>query len=130
MKAPVVSLWMCYYFLKKSLKSDWIHSTFWYWLIWVKLGQNIEILILKCLCQALTNCMHGYDCARNVHTNDVRRAQKFVHGIDWEHNWELLTALPHRPLCFKKIRRTTTKPFLISNTVVPNLYSNSTAFDP
>ena len=26
--------------------------------------------------------LHGYDCARNVHTNGVTRAQKFVYGID------------------------------------------------
>ena len=38
--------------------------------------------------------------------------------------------LSHRPLCFKKIEATTTTVFLISNTVVPNPYSHSTAFDP
>ena len=32
--------------------------------------------------QAFTNCMHGYDRVHNVHTNDVTRAGKFVHGID------------------------------------------------
>ena len=36
----------------------------------------------------------------------------------------------HRPLCFKNIWTTTTTAFLISNTVVPNLYSHSAAFDP
>ena len=30
------------------------------------------------------------------------------------YNWELLIANPHRPLCFKKIRKTTTTAFLIS----------------
>ena len=44
------------------------------------------------------------------------------------HNWELLIARPHWLLCFKKIRTTTTTAFLIFNTVVPNPYSNSTAF--
>ena len=37
-----------------------------------------------------------------------------VHVIDWEHNWELLIACPHRPLCFKKIRATTITAFLIT----------------
>ena len=46
------------------------------------------------------------------------------------HNWELLIAWPHRPLCFKKTRTTTTSAFLISNIVVPYPYSHSTAFDP
>ena len=43
------------------------------------------------------------------------------------HNWELFIARQHRPLCFKKIRTTTTTAFLISNTVAPNPYSHSTA---
>ena len=38
--------------------------------------------------------------------------------------------LPHRPLCFKKIKATTTTVFLIPTTVVPNPYSHITAFDP
>ena len=32
--------------------------------------------------QAFTNCVHGYDCAHNVHASGVLRAEKFVHGID------------------------------------------------
>ena len=47
-----------------------------------------------------------------VHANGIAHAQKYVDGIDWEHNWELLIAFPHRPLCFKKITSTTTT-FLI-----------------
>ena len=35
----------------------------------------------------------------------------------------------HRPLWFKKIRKTTSAAFLISNTVVPNPYSHSIAFN-
>ena len=31
--------------------------------------------------QTFTNCVHGYDCARKVHANDVARTQKFVHVI-------------------------------------------------
>ena len=46
------------------------------------------------------------------------------------HNKELLIAYPFRPLCFKNLRTTTTATFLISNTVVPNPYSHSAAFDP
>ena len=44
------------------------------------------------------------------------------------HNWELLISNPARPLCFKRIRTATTTSFLISNTVVPNPYSDSTVF--
>ena len=40
-----------------------------------------------------------------------------------EYNWELLIASAHVPLCFKKIRTTTTTTFLISITVVLNPYS-------
>ena len=75
--------------------------------------------------QAFANCVHGYDCAHNVHAN-----ASHVYGIDWEHNLELLTACPHGLLSFKKIRTTTAAVFLISNTVVPNPYSHSTALDP
>ena len=32
--------------------------------------------------QAFTNCMHNYDCASNMHANDVTYAQTFVQGID------------------------------------------------
>ena len=46
------------------------------------------------------------------------------------HNGELLIFRPHSPLCLKKIRTTTTTAFFISNTVVPNLYGHSSAFDP
>ena len=46
------------------------------------------------------------------------------------HNWELLFTRPHRPLWFKIIRTTTTTAFLISNTVIPNPYSHSIAFNP
>ena len=80
--------------------------------------------------QAFTNCMHSYDYAHSVHKNVVTLAQKFVHCIDWEHNWKLLIACPHRPLCFKKIRTTTTTMFLIFNTIVFNPYSHSIEFDP
>ena len=45
------------------------------------------------------------------------------------HNWGLLITCAHKSLCFKKIRTTTTTAFLIFNTVVPNPYSLSTAFD-
>ena len=37
---------------------------------------------------------------RNLHTNDVTRAWKFVHSIDWEHNWELLIACPQWLRCW------------------------------
>ena len=37
--------------------------------------------------------------------------------------------LPHKPLCFTKIKTTSTTAFLISITVVPNPYSRSTALD-
>ena len=46
------------------------------------------------------------------------------------HNQELLFTCPHRPLRFKKIRKTTTTVFLISKTVVPNPYSHSITFNP
>ena len=46
------------------------------------------------------------------------------------HNGEIFIACPHYPFCFKKIRTTTTIAFLISNTVVPNHYDHSSAFDP
>ena len=46
------------------------------------------------------------------------------------HNGELLITHPQRPWCSKKIRTTTITAFLISNTVVQNSYSNSTAFNP
>ena len=36
----------------------------------------------------------------------------------------------HRPLCFKKIKTTTTKVFLISKTVVSNLYSHRATYNP
>ena len=32
--------------------------------------------------QALTNCMHSYNCVRNVPINGITGAQKFVNGID------------------------------------------------
>ena len=32
--------------------------------------------------QTFTNCMDGYDRARNVHANSVTRARKFVDGFD------------------------------------------------
>ena len=37
---------------------------------------------LNFLQQVFTNCVHGYDRARNVHTNGVTRTLKFVHGTD------------------------------------------------
>ena len=36
----------------------------------------------QCNNQVFTNCMHGFDIARNVHASDVVRTQQFVHGID------------------------------------------------
>ena len=32
--------------------------------------------------KAFTNCVHGYDRARNVHANSVTCERKFVHGIE------------------------------------------------
>ena len=46
------------------------------------------------------------------------------------YNGELLMACLHSSLCFKKITKTTTPAFLMSNTVVLNLYGHSAAFDP
>ena len=86
--------------------------------------------LLTHILQAFTYCMHSYDRACKVHANGVTCAQKFVHSIDWEHNWKLFIACPQRPLCFKKTRTTTTTVFLISNTVVPILYSHSRELDP
>ena len=80
--------------------------------------------------RAFTNCMQGYGRACNMHANSITCAWKLVHGINWEHNWELLIACPHIPLHFKKIKTTFTTAFLISNTVVPTPYSCSTALDP
>ena len=61
--------------------------------------------------------MHGYNSALNVHTAGITRAQKCVHGFGWEHSWELLMmACPHRPLCFKKIRTTTTTTRILVST--------------
>ena len=73
-----------------------------------------------CNKQAFTNCMHGYDHAHNMHANGVTCALKFAHSINWEHDWELLIACLHRPLCFKKIKTTTSTAFAISNAVVLN----------
>ena len=84
-------------------------------------NQNLDITAHCRARQAFTNCV-------NVHANGVTRARTSVQDIDWQHNWELLIAYPHRPLCFKKIR-TITIAFLIFNTVVTNPYSHSTAFD-
>ena len=75
--------------------------------------------------------MYGYNHARNVHANSVTRTRKFVHGIDSSVYKKFESAnLPHKPLCFKKIKANTTKAFLISSTVVPNPYSHSTTFNP
>ena len=78
--------------------------------------------------QALTNCMHGYDCACNVHANGVMLHKNLCTVLIplCKNNLNF----PDRPLCFKKIRTTTTTTFLISNTIVSNPYSHSTAFDP
>ena len=46
------------------------------------------------------------------------------------YNWEILVAHPHRPLCFKKIRTTTTTTFFISNTIALNPYSHITTLNP
>ena len=32
--------------------------------------------------QAFTNCVHGYDRARNVRTNGIMHTQRFKHSID------------------------------------------------
>ena len=45
-------------------------------------------------------------------------------------NWKLLITSPHRPLCFKKIRATSTAAFLFSNIIALNPYSHIIAFDP
>ena len=47
-----------------------------------------------------------------------------------KNNLNLLISYTDHYYCFKKIKTTTTTVFLISNTVVPNPYSHSTAFDP
>ena len=78
---------------------------------------------------AFANCMHGYDRSRNVHANGVTRTRKFVHGIDYSVQKLFESANPpHSPLCFKKIKTNTA--LLTSNTVVQNICSHSTAFDP
>ena len=43
---------------------------------------GIETIYTNMLQQAFTNCVHGYDRARNVHANNVTHTQKFVHVID------------------------------------------------
>ena len=55
---------------------------------------------------------------------------KIVQGIDENiiENYLSPTQAAYRPLCFKKIRTTTTTVFLISNKVVLNPYSHSAAF--
>ena len=52
--------------------------------MWTKQEQALHINALELLGakQALTNCMHGYDQAHNVHANSVTGAQTFVHGIN------------------------------------------------
>ena len=83
----------------------------------------LGIYTVSCgLKQDLTNCVHSYNRACNVHPNGVTNVRKFVQGIDWELNWELLIACPHRPVCFKKIRTATTSASIL-NTVVWNQYS-------
>ena len=48
--------------------------------------------------QAFTNCVQGYDRARNVHAIGITRARKFVHVIDSSLKKYLESAdLPHRP---------------------------------
>ena len=78
--------------------------------------------------QAFTNYVHEYDRICNMHAYGATRAQKFLHSIDplCKNNLNL----PHRPICFQKIRATTAAAFLPSNTVVSNPYSHSTALDP
>ena len=107
----------------------------------------------KFLVQVFTDCVHGYNHERYVHASDVTCTRKSVHSIHSSmlklfefanlsiNNWELLLTRPYRPLWFKKIRKitrplwfnkirkTTTTAFLMSNTVVPNPYSHSIAFD-
>lgn len=56
--------------------------------------------------KAFTNRVHGYDRAPNVHTNGIT-----LHCIDWAQNWELCINWPHRLVCFKKLRPTTTTVF-------------------
>ena len=78
------------------------------------------VLVALELIQAFTNCVHGYECASNVHVNGITHALKLVNGVYWENSRELLIVCPHGPLCFKEIRTATTTEFLISNTVVLN----------
>ena len=91
-------------------------------------------------------CQHFYSYTYIFSTEELKQTLRMIlSGItsceDYElwklstmlstcHNWELLIAHPHRPLCFKKIRTTSTAMLLISNTVVLNPYSHSTAFSP
>ena len=77
-------------------------------------------LLQKNVHQAFANCMHGYNCARNMHLNSVTRAQKFCTVLIEDTIENYLFPNPHRPLCFKKIITTTTTAFLISNTAILN----------
>ena len=72
--------------------------------------------------QAFTNCLHGYDRACNLHASGITHTRTFVHGIEF-------ADLSNKPLCFKKIKTTTTIPILISKTLAANPCSFSTVFD-
>ena len=70
--------------------------------------------------------MQGYDPACSVHANSVTHTWKFMQGIDASvQNWFESANCPHRQLCFKKLRTTTTAVFLIFSKVVVNPYSHS-----
>ena len=78
--------------------------------------------------QAFTNYVHEYGHIL-TYTHTVLRVLKnlFTGLIPLCKN---NLNLPHRPICFQKIRATTAAAFLPSNTVVSNPYSHSTALDP
>ena len=50
-----------------------------FWFMYIYLVLFISVIYHK---QAFTNCVHGYDRARNVHANGITRTRKFVHVID------------------------------------------------
>ena len=83
-------------------------------------------------CQVFTKCVHGEDHACNMHAKAfcVHENSCTVLIPLRKNNLNLLISYTDHYYCFKKIKTTTTTVFLISNTVVPNPYSHSTAFDP
>ena len=67
-------------------------------------------------------------CITSCEGHKLWKLSKLVLSIC--HIWELLFIPRHRLLWFKKIRTATTAVFLISNTVIPDLYSHNIVFDP